>query len=322
MIGSISLKYFVFKYQWFKVTFFIIMSFILWFDLGRVIYNSIASTEAQLLFCSVLAFLLFLLLNHLVYKKSYSFFSLYSSLSKVMPRKIVFIFKINLIGIQFLQIFRNKRLHSQIWQILFIVFFCIYYLVVNKDFSELLLSIYYVILNASLCHTFGQYLFSMDSTIFSAIWTKKINPYMYMKTKFLFLVVLLILTFVIQIPLFIFDYLDKWLSISFSIALLGISVPLIYLSSLIYVKKMDLNKSPFGNWNSVNFFHSLSSMFYTFIPLIIFFIARAFFSKKDSLLFLTSLSVLSMAFFYTYLLIKVFSSFYRYKYNMSKSYLN
>lgn len=159
-------------------------------------------------------------------------------------------------------IFRNKRPKSLLYfSLLFLVYGFIFYQKPNID-NDLILIFTGFILTASFGITYGQYLFSWESSFFDSFIANKISPTNYIKSKYLLFAFTSVIGFFVTLPYALISYKIGFINAAMLLYNIGISSVVLIFFCTFNSSRIDLGKSSFMNYQG-----SGATQFLLIIPL-------------------------------------------------------
>ena len=169
----------------------------------------------------------------------------------------------NLIRLEIKMILRNKRPKSIIYlSVLFLFYGFLFYRNESMD-NPIILFLAGLMLTSMFSLSYGQYLFSWESAYFDTLLTNKIKLYSFIRSKYLFIAVTSMLSFLITLP---------YMLISLKIGLINAAVLLynIGISSLIMIFLATYNTSPIdiGRSQFMNYEGTSLRQFVLMVPII------------------------------------------------------
>jgi hypothetical protein len=175
-----------------------------------------------------------------------------------------------LLGIELKMILRNKRPRSLlVISLLFILYGFMFYKKGSLD-NVLIMSISGLMLPAMFAISYGQFMFSWDSSYFDSLLTQKITFYEYIKSKQIFLIIACILGFVVSLPFAFIDYSIAFINAAFLLYNIGISITIMLFLGTFNTRYIDLGKGQFMNYEGTGFTQFLVMLPIFGIPFLIY----------------------------------------------------
>ena len=175
-----------------------------------------------------------------------------------------------LLGIELKMILRNKRPRSLlVISLLFILYGFMFYKKGTLD-NVLIMSISGLMLPAMFAISYGQFMFSWDSSYFDSLLTQKITFFEYIKSKQIFLIIACILGFVVSLPFAFIDYSIAFINAAFLLYNIGISITIMLFLGTFNTRYIDLGKGQFMNYEGTGFTQFLVMLPIFGIPFLIY----------------------------------------------------
>ena len=184
-------------------------------------------------------------------------------------------------------IFRNKRTGQTLVASFPLVAMALVYLFfLDKEESFFFDNFYYFILNGFMAMSVGQFIISLDSRYFSFLLTHKVNWKSYIREKYLLMLYLTLLTWIILSPLFLFGHGEIANMILSSALLFGFIYPSFLLIGILTARDIDLSQPAFGNWEGVSWGLFIGAMVVFYGPLLFYMHLHANMPEKAFLIFI------------------------------------
>ncbi|MFS4466283.1 DUF5687 family protein [Maribacter sp. 2210JD10-5] len=213
-------------------------------------------------------------------------------------------------------IWRNKRTKSQVFISLLMVFYgLIFY--TQDIYSNMMpmLAFLGIFMTGIFLSNFGQFIPAWDSSYYSMMMSQNIPLRKYLESKATLISVTVVAMFLLTIPYVYFGW--HALAINFGCALynLGINIPVILFFGSFNKKRIELDKSPFGNMQGTSATQFLIMLPVLGAPILLFTIMYYAVSLEAAVIFLSVLGVIGFA-LKNYLLDKITEQYRSKKYGM------
>jgi len=160
---------------------------------------------------------------------------------------------------------RNKRLRTTSYSFIFLWLMCILYIFKSPIEESSFFTAFWLIIFFSPGVILGQFMNSWESSFFDALMTNSFDWAKYYKTQYITFLAGSVLLFTLVLP-FIYYYQPEKIGLAISSVLFssGIIYPMIFYTSVFNQKKIDLQRSSFGNMqgSGVAQFFSIMAVFY------------------------------------------------------------
>lgn len=181
-----------------------------------------------------------------------------------------------LIGIELKMILRNKRPQSLLYLSgLFILYGLMLYKDNNLD-NYFILSLSGLLLPAMFSTSYGQYLFSWESSYFDSYLANKISHFNYIKSKHIFLSISNTIGYLLVLPYALISYKIAFINAAFLLYNIGISSIMMMFLSTFNTSYIDLGKSQFMNYQGTGITQYLVIVPIIGIPLLLYFLHSIF----------------------------------------------
>ncbi|MFS4455293.1 DUF5687 family protein [Maribacter sp. 2304DJ31-5] len=193
-------------------------------------------------------------------------------------------------------IWRNKRTKSQVFISLLMIFYgLIFY---TQEIYGTMMPIFAflgVFMTGIFLTNFGQFIPAWDSSYYSMIMTQNIPLRKYLESKATLISVSVVAMFLLTIPYVYFGW--HALAINFGCALynLGINIPVILFFGSFNKKRIELDKSPFGNMQGISATQFLIMLPVLGAPILIFTTVYYLFSMEAAVLVLSIMGIIGFA---------------------------
>ncbi|HOT13201.1 MAG TPA: DUF5687 family protein [Bacteroidales bacterium] len=222
----------------------------------------------------------------------------------------------DLVHIEIKMILRNKRPKSLLYfSLIFLAYGFMFYKKQNLD-NYLLLSFVGVLMTAMFALNHGQFMFAWESSFFDSFMTKKISPYNYVKSKYLFFTVLCLLSFIVSLPYALISYKIGIINVSLLLYNVGVSSFILIFFGTYNSTRIDLGKSQFMNYQGIGATQFLLILPIMGIPVLVYLLFNLFDIPQYSFYVLGILGIIGIA-FNKYLLQLVTDQFIKRKYKMA-----
>jgi len=222
----------------------------------------------------------------------------------------------SLMRIELKMIFRNKRPKSMIFlTILFMFYGFIFY---NPDLKDH--GIYFLFAGvfltsvSSMFH--GQFIFQWESSFFDAYIANKVTTVNYIKSKYWLFAVLNLITYLVSLLYGFLDFKIVFINTALFIFNTGISSIILLFFGTWYRSRMDLDKSPFMNYQGTGVMQYLLMLPLFGIPVLTYLLFGIFGNPEYCYYFLALLGIFGII-FNEYLLRLIAGLFLRNKYRMA-----
>lgn len=157
----------------------------------------------------------------------------------------------SLISTEIKLIFRNKRPKSVLFtSMLFLLYGFLMYRGSTLDNNFILIFIG-LMLTGSFTLTYGQYMYSWESTFFDCYIANKIDPFNYIKSKYLLFTATNLIGFLITLPYAIISVKIGFINGALLLYNLGVSSFVMLFLGTVNTSRIDLGKSQFMNYEGV-----------------------------------------------------------------------
>ena len=222
----------------------------------------------------------------------------------------------NLIRLEIKMILRNKRPRSMIYMgLIFLLYGFLFYQKNNID-NHLMLIFSGLILTSGLSITYGQYSFSWESSYFDTFLVNKISPFIYIKAKYIFLVMTCVLTFLITLPYCLISYKIGLINAAMLLYNTGINSLIMLFLCTYNTTHLDLGRSQFMNyqgWDISRFLLALPTMA---VPAIVYIVFHFFGVPQYSYYAFAIIGLIGII-FSNYLIKLVANQFFKRRYKMA-----
>ncbi len=168
-------------------------------------------------------------------------------------------------------IWRNKRTKAQVFiSLLFVFYGLIFYtqeIYANMVFMHVFLGIF---MTGIFLSNFGQFIPAWDSAYYSMMMSQNIPLRKYLESKALLITVSVVAMFLLTIPYVYFGWNILVVNIACAIYNLGVNVPVILYFGSFNKKRIELDKSPFGNMQGTSATQFLIMLPVLVVPMVIF----------------------------------------------------
>lgn len=213
-------------------------------------------------------------------------------------------------------IWRNKRTKSQVFISLLFVFYGLI-LYSNDIYADMMpmKAFLGVFMTGIFLSNFGQFIPAWDSSYYSMMMSQNIPLRKYLESKATLISVSVIVMFLLTIPYVYFGW--EALAINFACALynLGINIPVILFFGSFNKKRIELDKSPFGNMQGTSATQFLIMLPVLAAPILIFTVFYYLVSLEVALIVLSVLGIIGFA-LKNYVLTLITEQYRRKKYGM------
>ena len=141
---------------------------------------------------------------------------------------------------------------------------------------------------------FGQFIPSWDASYYSMIMSQNIPMKDYLSSKALLLSFSVIILAILTTPYIYFGWNILLINMVAALYNIGVNVPILLYSGSFNKKKIDLDKSPFMNYQGTGAAQWLVSIPLMVVPVLIFWLLEFFISFEAALIGLASLGVLGL----------------------------
>ncbi|MFD0863099.1 DUF5687 family protein [Sungkyunkwania multivorans] len=194
-------------------------------------------------------------------------------------------------------IWRNKRTKSQVFVSLAMIFYgLIFYTIPTYENMTVMKVFVGVFMTGIFVTNFGQFIPAWDSAHYSMMMSQNIPLRKYLESKYLLLSITVVIMFLLSTPYAYFG-LDA-LAINFACALynLGVCLPLVLFFGSFNKKRIDLDKSAFGNMQGASATQFLIIIPTLGIPMIIYGILSFLVSFEIAIITIGAIGVIAFAF--------------------------
>ena len=194
-------------------------------------------------------------------------------------------------------IWRNKRTKSQVFiSLLFVFYGLIFYtqeVYANMVFMHVFLGIF---MTGIFLSNFGQFIPAWDSAYYSMMMSQNIPLRKYLESKALLITVSVVVMFLLTIPYVYFGYNVLVVNAVCAIYNLGVNVPVILYFGSFNKKRIELDKSPFGNMQGTSATQFLIMLPVLGAPILTFSLLNFLVSFSVAATVLTVMGVLGLVF--------------------------
>ncbi|WP_222982708.1 DUF5687 family protein [Flagellimonas meishanensis] len=193
-------------------------------------------------------------------------------------------------------IWRNKRTKTQVFiSLLFVFYGLIFY---TQEVYAQMYSIYAflgILMTGIFLTNFGQFIPAWDSAYYNLMMAQNIPLRKYLESKVLLISVSVVVMFLLTIPYAYFGW--DVLAINFATALynLGVNIPVILFFGSFNKKRIDLDKSPFGNMQGTSATQFLIILPILGLPILLFSGLYFLFSLEVAVIALSLLGIAGLA---------------------------
>lgn len=278
----------------------------------------IANTPFLVIIPIVLSFLTYYMAYFLLKKNSY-IEDTYRN-NRIKTDSFLFLKQFGEIGdllrIEIKMILRNKRPKSMFYMsILFLFYGFIFYQ--NKTLDNYMILIFTGLFLPSLfAINHGQFFFSWESSFFDSYLTNKIAIFNYIKSKYLFYLILSLLGYVLTLPYAIISYKIGIINGAILLFNIGISSIIIIFFCTYNAERINLGKSQFMNYEGTGLGQFLLLVPIIGIPMLIYYIFKIFNIPQYTYYALGGIGIIGIA-FNKYLLQILIKQFKKRKYKMA-----
>lgn len=213
-------------------------------------------------------------------------------------------------------IWRNKRTKSQVFISLLMVFYgLIFYtqdIYADMKIMHCFLGIF---MTGIFLSNFGQFIPAWDSSYYSMMMAQNIPLRKYLESKALLITVSVVAMFVLTIPYVYFGW--DALIINFASALynLGVNIPVILYFGSFNKKRIELDKSPFGNMQGTSATQFLIILPVLGLPIAIFAIFNLLISLEAAIVVLAVMGIIGFS-LRNYFMVRITEQYRKRKYGM------
>ena len=213
-------------------------------------------------------------------------------------------------------IWRNKRTKSQVFiSLLFVFYGLIFYMQdMYKDMIPMMVFLG-IFMTGIFLTNFGQFIPAWDSSYYSMMMSQNIPLRKYLESKATLISVSVVVMFLLTIPYVYFGW--QALAINFACALynLGVNIPVILFFGSFNKKRIELDKSPFGNMQGTSATQFLIMLPVLVAPIVLFAIVYYLVSFEVAIILLSVLGIIGFA-MKNYLLNLITEQYRKKKYGM------
>lgn len=217
-------------------------------------------------------------------------------------------------------IWRNKRTKTQVWlSLLFVFYGLIFYtqeIYANMAGMHVFLGIF---MTGIFLANFGQFIPAWDSAYYGMMMSQNIPLRKYLESKSLLITVSIVAMFLLTIPYVYFGWNVFLVNTACAIYNLGINIPVILFFGSFNKKRIELDKSPFGNMQGTSAVQFLVMLPVLGLPIVLFLAFYYLVSFEAAVATLTILGIVGFA-FKNKLLDLVTEQYARKKYGMLKGF--
>ena len=213
-------------------------------------------------------------------------------------------------------IWRNKRTKAQVFiSLLFVFYGLIFY---TQEIYANMMPMYAflgIFMTGIFLANFGQFIPAWDSAYYGMMMSQNIPLRKYLESKGGLIAVSVVVMFLLTIPYAYFGW--KALAVNFGSALynLGVNIPVILYFGSFNKKRIELDKSPFGNMQGTSGTQFLIMLPVLGLPILIFTVVYYLISVEAAVLVLSVLGIIGFA-FRNYFLDKITEQYRKRKYGM------
>lgn len=213
-------------------------------------------------------------------------------------------------------IWRNKRTKAQVFiSLLFVFYGLIFY---TQEIYANMMPMYAflgIFMTGIFLANFGQFIPAWDSAYYSMMMSQNIPLRKYLESKAGLIAVSVVVMFLLTTPYVYFGW--KALAVNFGSALynLGVNIPVILYFGSFNKKRIELDKSPFGNMQGTSGTQFLIMLPVLGLPILIFTIVYYIFSVEVAVIVLSVLGIAGF-FFRNYFFDKITEQYRKKKYGM------
>ncbi len=213
-------------------------------------------------------------------------------------------------------IWRNKRTKSQVYISLLFVFYGLVFYTQDMYSSMMpMMAFLGIFMTGIFLTNFGQFIPAWDSSYYGMMMSQNIPLRKYLESKATLISVSVIVMFFLTIPYVYFGW--QALAINFGCALynLGVNIPVILFFGSFNKKRIELDKSPFGNMQGTSATQFLIMLPVLGAPILIFTVLYYLLSLEAAIVLLSVLGVIGFA-MKNYLLDRITEQYRKKKYGM------
>ncbi|TAI47520.1 DUF5687 family protein [Flagellimonas allohymeniacidonis] len=213
-------------------------------------------------------------------------------------------------------IWRNKRTKAQVFiSLLFVFYGLIFY---TQEVYANMMPMYAflgIFMTGIFLANFGQFIPAWDSAYYGMMMSQNIPLRKYLESKAGLIAVSVVVMFLLTIPYVYFGW--KALAVNFGSALynLGVNIPVILYFGSFNKKRIELDKSPFGNMQGTSGTQFLIMLPVLGLPILIFTVIYYLISIEAAVIVLSVLGIVGFA-FRNYFLDKITEQYRKRKYGM------
>lgn len=216
-------------------------------------------------------------------------------------------------------IFRNKRPKTMMWlSLIFMLYGFIFYVDenINKEFILVFAGLF---ITSSASMTYGQMIFSWESSFFDFITTSRISPVTYLKSKFLLFACLNTINYILTLPYGFLSSKILIINTALFIYNTGISSFILLFFGTFNFSRIDLGKSQFMNWQGTNATQFLLMIPLFGIPMLFVFLSGLFAPQYTGYIVLAIMGLLGII-FNDFIIRSLVKLFLRNRYKMAAGY--
>ena len=213
-------------------------------------------------------------------------------------------------------IWRNKRTKTQVFMSLAMVFYgLVFYSMDSYGSTSSMLVFVGIFITGIFLMNFGQFIPAWDSAYFSMMMSQNIPLRHYLQAKASLIKASIVVMFLLSIPYVYFGW--EAIAINFCTALynLGVNIPIVLFFGSMNKKRIDLDKSPFGNMQGTGAAQFIIGIPIFFAPMILYAILNYFVSFEVAVASLGILGIIGF-FFRNFFLDKITNVYRKKKYGM------
>lgn len=189
-------------------------------------------------------------------------------------------------------IWRNKRTKTQVFMSLLMVFYgLIFYTSDTYSSFTAMFVIVGILITGIFLSNFGQFIPAWDSAYYGMMMSQNIPLRKYLESKAGLISVSIFVMFLISIPYVYFGW--EALAINFACALynLGVNIPVVLFFGSMNKKRIDLNKSAFGNMQGTSATQFLIMLPVLVLPMLIYLLFAFLISSEVGLIVLSLMGI-------------------------------
>ncbi|MDT0689635.1 DUF5687 family protein [Salegentibacter sp. F188] len=191
-------------------------------------------------------------------------------------------------------IWRNKRPKTTVYLALFFVFYgLIFYKVEEQEMSAFIVMIG-ILITGMFMMNFGQFIPGWDSSYYSMIMAQNIPLKQYLASKAGLITFSVVVLAILSTPYVYFGWNILLLNMVCAVYNIGVNVPLLLYAGSFNKKRIDLDKSPFMNYQGTGAAQWLVALPLMIIPMLIFWVTNKFLNFNAALGILAFLGLIGL----------------------------